>query len=120
TQLGIRRKSRVIFLNRRVRQHKIRGSHFGIVHFHAVSKYFFYAFFANSFSKVNKITRITRKSVLKENPSTKILHVGIHYPSRSEGFISQIIKVFQKQTTYHKANRVAWIAGFSIKRSKFF
>src|SRR5690606_40794446 len=95
-------------------------SNFVIDHFHSVIKYFFYAFFANSFSKVNKITRITRKSVLKENPSTKILHVGIHYPSRSEGFISQIIKVFQKQTTYHKANRVAWIAGLSMNMSKLF
>ena len=51
-----------------------------IMHSYAVGKDFFDAFFANSFSEMHKITRVTRRLVLKENSATKMLYVRIHNP----------------------------------------
>ena len=111
-ELRIGGKSGVVLLNGSVGQHEIRCTGLCIVHPYAVGEDFLNPLFSNSFPEVDEITRVAGKLVLKENPPAKILHVGVHDPGGSKGLISQIIKVFQKQTAHHKANRMVGLPVF--------
>ena len=67
---------------------------------------------------MNKITRITRKLMFKDNPATKIQHVRVHNPSFFQSLITQIVQMFQQQTAHHKPNQMTWIAKFGIQSER--
>src|SRR5690606_12380254 len=86
--LRIGGKSGVVLLNGSVGQHEVRCTGLCIVHPYAVGEDLCNPFFSTSFPEVDEITRVAGKLVLKENPPAKMLHVGVHDPSGSKGFIT--------------------------------
>ena len=57
---------------------------------------------AYTVAKVDKVTRIKRKFMLKKFTSAEILKINISNPIHGKAFIAKIVKVFE-QTTDRKS-----------------